>query len=183
MAWPSVSMMSFEKARAIVRRLKLRSYMEWQEWSKSGKRPANIPGNPNKVYRDAGWISTPDWLGYEARVNGSSVCKRLLASIPQRAVGKKRKRAAQPAALEPAPDATEDEEDTECSVCFEEFAEAALSVRTLPCSHRFCAGCVAKVVRQAVLDGGGAARSNRRGVLICCPMCRARSREPVSVVE
>ena len=55
----------FEVAREIVRKLDLRSKKEWEEWCKApGQRPPNIPTTPNTVYRDAGWISIPDWLGY-----------------------------------------------------------------------------------------------------------------------
>ena len=56
--------LSFDAARAIVRALKLGSWTEWKDYSKSGKRPSNIPGAPQQVYRDAGWVSTADWLGY-----------------------------------------------------------------------------------------------------------------------
>jgi hypothetical protein len=37
--------------------------VEWNEWSKSGKRPTDIPSDPANVYRDDGWVSFPDWLG------------------------------------------------------------------------------------------------------------------------
>jgi hypothetical protein len=50
--------------RAYARKLELKGERGWKEWSKSGQRPSDIPGNPNKVYRDDGWISWPDWLGY-----------------------------------------------------------------------------------------------------------------------
>jgi hypothetical protein len=56
--------LSFEAARTFARTLKLAGWKEWQEYRKSGKRPSNIPGSPNEVYRDAGWVSMPDWLGY-----------------------------------------------------------------------------------------------------------------------
>jgi hypothetical protein len=56
--------LSFEAARTFARTLKLGSVKEWKEYSKSGKRPSNIPGSPHKMYRDAGWVSMPDWLGY-----------------------------------------------------------------------------------------------------------------------
>jgi hypothetical protein len=55
----------FIMARMVVRKLKLKGYNEWKAWSKSGKRPSNIPSTPNDTYRDDGWISMPDWLGYE----------------------------------------------------------------------------------------------------------------------
>ena len=44
--------------------LNLISVGEWNEYSKSGKRPQDIPANPDKVYIDD-WISFPDWLGYK----------------------------------------------------------------------------------------------------------------------
>ena len=62
-----VAPLPFTVARAYVRKLKLRSTKEWNEWSKSGQRPSNIPSNPQMTYRDDGWISWPDWL-----VNGST---------------------------------------------------------------------------------------------------------------
>ena len=46
-----------------VRGLELKSVKGWKEWSKSGQRPSNIPASPDRTYRDAGWISWPDWLG------------------------------------------------------------------------------------------------------------------------
>ena len=52
---------------AIVRKFKLKSHREWRAWSKSGKRPTNIPSLPSKTYRDDGWISWPDWLGYTSK--------------------------------------------------------------------------------------------------------------------
>ena len=55
----------FTVARAIVRKLNLKSQREWKAWSKAGQRPSNIPGIPSKTYRDDGWVSTADWLGYE----------------------------------------------------------------------------------------------------------------------
>jgi hypothetical protein len=62
--------LSFEAARTFVRTLKLGSTKEWEEYSKSGKRPSNIPSNPHKMYRDAGWVSLPDWLGSAMHTNG-----------------------------------------------------------------------------------------------------------------
>ena len=63
---PGSQLLPFEEARRIVRRIGLRS---WREWSKSGKRPSNIPAAPHQVFRNAGWTSWPDWMGYgEGRV-------------------------------------------------------------------------------------------------------------------
>ena len=66
----SSRMLPFAVARAIVHKLKLKSQEEWQAWSKAGQRPSNIPATPNRTYRDDGWISFPDWLGYEGRAVG-----------------------------------------------------------------------------------------------------------------
>ena len=59
------NMLPFAAARAIVRKFKLRNQKEWEAWRKSGQRPSNIPSHPDRTYRDDGWISMPDWLGYE----------------------------------------------------------------------------------------------------------------------
>ena len=57
----------FKKARAFVHKLNLKSRNKWNEYSKSGERPIDIPGNPNKVYRDEGWVNTKDWLGIKKK--------------------------------------------------------------------------------------------------------------------
>ena len=53
----------FKKARAFVRRLGLKSFAEWRDWSKSDKKPDDIPSNPTITYADAGWSGYGDWLG------------------------------------------------------------------------------------------------------------------------
>jgi hypothetical protein len=60
-------MLPFLEARVIARKLKLKSQKEWVVWSKSGKRPSNVPSHPDRTYRDDGWISTADWLGYTGK--------------------------------------------------------------------------------------------------------------------
>jgi hypothetical protein len=54
---------SFKKARAFVRGLKLKSYSKWRDYSKSGKRPADIPASPDGTYAETGWTGWGDWLG------------------------------------------------------------------------------------------------------------------------
>ena len=54
---------SFEDAREYVRNEKLDSQRDWQKWSKSGKRPDDIPSSPARTYKDSGWICWADWLG------------------------------------------------------------------------------------------------------------------------
>eukprot|EP00947_MAST-08B_sp_MAST-8B-sp1_P001282 g1282.t1 len=60
----------FLDARAWVHQRKMKSQKEWKEWSKSGQRPSNIPGNPWGVYRGKGWVSMMDFLGFEGKALG-----------------------------------------------------------------------------------------------------------------
>ena len=59
---------SFVQARAFVRKLKLNSAAEWKAYCRGdmthlGKRPEDIPSNPNGTYADKGWSGWIDWLG------------------------------------------------------------------------------------------------------------------------
>ena len=53
----------FSEARTFVHTLNLNSQNEWKAFGRSGERPKDIPGNPNKVYLDDGWAGYGDWLG------------------------------------------------------------------------------------------------------------------------
>ena len=53
----------FEKAREFIQSIGLRSHREFKEWRKSSKRPYNIPSNPNRTYKNKGWVDWPDWFG------------------------------------------------------------------------------------------------------------------------
>jgi superfamily II DNA or RNA helicase len=53
----------FKKARGFIRRLGLKSGDEWRSYCKSGKKPTDIPSNPDVVYRNEGWTGWGDWLG------------------------------------------------------------------------------------------------------------------------
>ena len=55
--------LSFEEARQFAHSLNLKTQKEWQEWSKSGAKPFNIPANPSSTYKDKGWIGMGDFLG------------------------------------------------------------------------------------------------------------------------
>jgi superfamily II DNA or RNA helicase len=61
---------SFRKARAFARYLGLKSGTEWRKYCKSGKKPADIPANPDVVYGETGWSSWGDWLGTGSRRGG-----------------------------------------------------------------------------------------------------------------
>jgi hypothetical protein len=54
---------SFKEARAFVRGLGLQSQSQWRDYSKSGKKPADIPSNPGRKYAKTGWAGYADWLG------------------------------------------------------------------------------------------------------------------------
>ena len=58
-----LSWRSFEESREFARSLNLKKVSEWYAFHKSGKLPSDIPTNPNKIYKDKGWIGMGDWLG------------------------------------------------------------------------------------------------------------------------
>ena len=53
----------FKQAMLHARSLRLKARSEWEQWSKSGARPANIPSTPAQVYKHAGWQGWGHWLG------------------------------------------------------------------------------------------------------------------------
>ena len=52
----------FKLARKFVRKLDLANEKEWREYCKSGKKPEDIPSNPQGTYKDKGWKGIRDWL-------------------------------------------------------------------------------------------------------------------------
>ena len=60
--WKPGMYKSFEDARDFVRKLKLKSRNEWQEYCKSGKKPYMIPSKPIEQYHKD-WLSWGDYLG------------------------------------------------------------------------------------------------------------------------
>jgi len=57
---------SFQSARKFVRSLKLKG-TNFFLFAKSGDRPDDIPGDPSSTYKGKGWVSWPDWLGYNRK--------------------------------------------------------------------------------------------------------------------
>ena len=53
----------FAQALAFVRSLGLANQKEWAMWCKEGKRPATVPSNPYRTYKDGGWQGWGHWLG------------------------------------------------------------------------------------------------------------------------
>ncbi len=58
---------SFSEAREHARSLRIKGPGEWVNYSKSGRRPADIPSNPSLAYKDSGWAGFEDFLGTNAR--------------------------------------------------------------------------------------------------------------------
>jgi len=54
--------LSFKDARDFVHTLSLTKESEWYDYSKSGKKPDNIPSSPRYTYKSE-FISMGDWLG------------------------------------------------------------------------------------------------------------------------
>ena len=42
---------SFKEARKFVHSLKLKSNKKWRVYCRSGKRPVDVPTNPDKIYK------------------------------------------------------------------------------------------------------------------------------------
>lgn len=53
--------LSYDEARSYISNLSLKTQKDWNLFSKT-IRPKNIPSNPQKIYKESGWISWCDWL-------------------------------------------------------------------------------------------------------------------------
>ncbi len=60
---PDSGFLPYVEARDFVRSLKISNYEEWRVYSKSGKKPKNIPAWPYGYYQNKGWKDWGDWLG------------------------------------------------------------------------------------------------------------------------
>ena len=52
---------TYDAAKKIARNYKIHNAAKWREFSKSSKRPSNIPTAPERVYKKE-WKSYADWL-------------------------------------------------------------------------------------------------------------------------
>jgi hypothetical protein len=57
-----VTFRPFSEAREYVLTLKLKNVTQWREYYRSGKKPDDIPSNPEQVYKKE-WKGYGDWLG------------------------------------------------------------------------------------------------------------------------
>ena len=73
----NMEFLDFESSREFVRGLKLKGQLEWNEYCKSGDKPEDIPTNPNRIYKNKGWIDWGDWLG-TGRISGQIKSKQYL---------------------------------------------------------------------------------------------------------
>jgi len=62
----------FAEALAFVRALQLPRAADWRAWCRSGKRPSNIPSNPDSTYKLEGWQGYNHWLGLDRQPNAST---------------------------------------------------------------------------------------------------------------
>lgn len=53
----------YSEAEKFVRNLNLKSVKEWREYIKSGKKPAFLSYNPERTYKNIGWVSYGKFLG------------------------------------------------------------------------------------------------------------------------
>jgi hypothetical protein len=115
-SWPDwlgserVAWKRFTVGRALVQGLGLTGEPKYKAWRKSGQRPSDIPAHPDRAYRNDGWVSYPDWLGYGseggAAASRSSSSSSSATTAPKKKKKKKRKRrpvTSHPSDLPPPP--------------------------------------------------------------------------------
>ena len=59
--WRNIA--NYSKAKKIIKKYKLNSNRDFNNLSKTGKKPVNIPSNPNRAYKNKGWKGWKDFLG------------------------------------------------------------------------------------------------------------------------
>ena len=59
--------MTFEDAKIFIRSLKLKNEKEWKDYTKTKNRDKRIPVAPAQVYKYSGFVSMPDFLGYNSK--------------------------------------------------------------------------------------------------------------------
>ena len=70
----------FYDAREFVHSLKIKGKEDWKDYCNSGKKPSDIPSNPNSVYEKE-WTWWADWLGYEEKDWSVRKVKELLKDL------------------------------------------------------------------------------------------------------
>ena len=60
-----IEKMNFEESKEYIKKFCFKNREEWYSFCKTGKRLPNLPGSPNLVYKNTGWKSWGNWLGYQ----------------------------------------------------------------------------------------------------------------------
>ena len=63
---------SFDEAREYARKLNLKSLTEWRDYTKKNKIPHYIPLRPDSKFKNNGWVSWADFLGFETKMGRKS---------------------------------------------------------------------------------------------------------------
>jgi hypothetical protein len=69
--WENIQMgalpgfLPFEQAKLYIHSLGFERTGQWTEWKQQGSRPLFIPSNPDKTYKDSGWMDWHDWMGFD----------------------------------------------------------------------------------------------------------------------
>jgi hypothetical protein len=74
----SQQFLSFAEARDFMKRQEITSHRDWMNFKQ--RRPSFIPSHPEVVYRNAGWVDMPNFLGYERRRGPAEVERIRLAA-------------------------------------------------------------------------------------------------------
>lgn len=59
--------LEFEDMQAFVLNLGLKNELEWRAWKRVNDLPANIPGNPDRIYKDKGWRGWAYFFGRKGK--------------------------------------------------------------------------------------------------------------------
>jgi hypothetical protein len=62
------SFLEFDDAKNHIKSIGILNSMEWLGYCRSGEKPSNIPSNPNKIYKNKGWINWADWLSKPIKI-------------------------------------------------------------------------------------------------------------------
>jgi superfamily II DNA or RNA helicase len=57
--------LSYKESRKFVRKLNIPNQKEWYKYTRTKEFPWNIPASPTGKYKNKGWVSWKDWLGYK----------------------------------------------------------------------------------------------------------------------
>jgi len=81
--WSAREFLPYEEARKFVRKLNLKSWIEWRSyWRKH--RPSTIPCSPNVHYKE--WKDLEDWLGYKLKLLPFEEARKFVRKLKLKSV-------------------------------------------------------------------------------------------------